>query len=175
MRLSGSARRQKFTFVFQWGLRGSIGGERLGRFGFICAPSASRGHLGERAGDPLHRARINAKALGDAAHTLTSAFTLVQGREGAKLVVDGRNFKLQGYENGNFIGGCLFDGVRPNMRIYKEEIFVPPLASMMKQASVSSTVHGGGKRRLGIAIRPLGRRMHRSNELHAQSLQLPLI
>src|SRR3974377_2118116 len=48
--------------------------------------------------------------------------------EGAKLVVDGRNFKLQGYENGNFIGGCLFDEVRPNMRIYKEEIFRPVLS-----------------------------------------------
>src|SRR5262252_6308901 len=34
--------------------------------------------------------------------------------EGAKLVVDGRNFKLQGYENGNFMGGCLFDEVRPD-------------------------------------------------------------
>ena len=34
-------------------------------------------------------------------------------KEGAKLVVDGRNFKLQGYENGNFMGGCLFDDVTP--------------------------------------------------------------
>src|SRR5512144_1930183 len=45
--------------------------------------------------------------------------------EGAKLLVDGRGFKLQGYENGNFMGGCLFDDVKPNMRIYKEEIFGP--------------------------------------------------
>jgi malonate-semialdehyde dehydrogenase (acetylating)/methylmalonate-semialdehyde dehydrogenase len=49
-------------------------------------------------------------------------------KEGAKLVVDGRGFKLQGYENGNFIGGCLFDDVTPQMRIYKEEIFGPVLA-----------------------------------------------
>ncbi len=49
-------------------------------------------------------------------------------KEGAKLVVDGRNFKLQGYENGNFIGGCLFDDVKPHMRIYKEEIFGPVLS-----------------------------------------------
>ena len=49
-------------------------------------------------------------------------------REGAKLVVDGRGFKLQGYENGNFIGGCLFDEVTPDMRIYKEEIFGPVLS-----------------------------------------------
>ena len=49
-------------------------------------------------------------------------------KEGAKLVVDGRGFKLQGYENGNFIGGCLFDEVTPDMRIYKEEIFGPVLS-----------------------------------------------
>jgi malonate-semialdehyde dehydrogenase (acetylating)/methylmalonate-semialdehyde dehydrogenase len=49
-------------------------------------------------------------------------------REGAKLLVDGRGFKLQGYEKGNFIGGCLFDEVTPNMRIYKEEIFGPVLS-----------------------------------------------
>jgi malonate-semialdehyde dehydrogenase (acetylating)/methylmalonate-semialdehyde dehydrogenase len=48
-------------------------------------------------------------------------------KEGAKLVVDGRGFKLQGYENGNFMGGCLFDEVRPDMRIYREEIFGPVL------------------------------------------------
>ncbi len=49
-------------------------------------------------------------------------------KEGAKLVVDGRNFKLQGYEKGNFIGGCLFDDVTPEMKIYKEEIFGPVLS-----------------------------------------------
>jgi len=45
--------------------------------------------------------------------------------EGAKLVVDGRDLKIQGYENGFFIGGCLFDEVAPHMRIYREEIFGP--------------------------------------------------
>ena len=49
-------------------------------------------------------------------------------KEGAKLIVDGRNFKIQGYENGYFIGGCLFDQVNKNMRIYKEEIFGPVLS-----------------------------------------------
>jgi malonate-semialdehyde dehydrogenase (acetylating)/methylmalonate-semialdehyde dehydrogenase len=49
-------------------------------------------------------------------------------KEGAKLKVDGRRFKMQGYENGNFMGGCLFDEVTPNMRIYKEEIFGPVLS-----------------------------------------------
>jgi len=48
--------------------------------------------------------------------------------EGADLVVDGRGFSLQGYENGNFIGGSIFDRVTPDMRIYKEEIFGPVLS-----------------------------------------------
>jgi malonate-semialdehyde dehydrogenase (acetylating) / methylmalonate-semialdehyde dehydrogenase len=48
--------------------------------------------------------------------------------EGAKLVVDGRGFKMQGYEGGYFIGGTLFDHVTPDMKIYKEEIFGPVLA-----------------------------------------------
>src|SRR4029077_11368344 len=39
--------------------------------------------------------------------------------EGAKLVVDGRGLKVDGCENGFFLGGCLFDGVRPDMKIYK--------------------------------------------------------
>ena len=49
-------------------------------------------------------------------------------QEGAKLVVDGRSLKLQGYENGYFLGGCLFDNVQPQMRVYKEEIFGPVLS-----------------------------------------------
>ena len=48
--------------------------------------------------------------------------------EGAKLVVDGRDFTMQGYENGYFMGGCLFDNVTPDMHIYKEEIFGPVLS-----------------------------------------------
>lgn len=47
--------------------------------------------------------------------------------EGAKLVVDGRDLSLQGYENGNFVGGTLFDNVTTDMKIYKEEIFGPVL------------------------------------------------
>jgi malonate-semialdehyde dehydrogenase (acetylating)/methylmalonate-semialdehyde dehydrogenase len=48
--------------------------------------------------------------------------------EGAELVVDGRGLKLQGYEDGYFIGGTLFDRVTADMTIYKEEIFGPVLA-----------------------------------------------
>ena len=49
-------------------------------------------------------------------------------KEGAKLVIDGRDIKMQGYENGYYIGGCLFDQVTKDMRIYKEEIFGPVLS-----------------------------------------------
>ena len=49
-------------------------------------------------------------------------------KEGAKLALDGRDLKLQGYENGFYIGGCLFDHVTTDMRIYKEEIFGPVLS-----------------------------------------------
>ncbi|RJF94012.1 CoA-acylating methylmalonate-semialdehyde dehydrogenase [Sphingomonas cavernae] len=47
--------------------------------------------------------------------------------EGAELVVDGRGFKLQGHEEGFFIGPSLFDYVKPTMESYKEEIFGPVL------------------------------------------------
>ena len=47
--------------------------------------------------------------------------------EGAELVVDGRDFRMQGYENGYFLGGSLFDRVTPAMRTYREEIFGPVL------------------------------------------------
>jgi malonate-semialdehyde dehydrogenase (acetylating) / methylmalonate-semialdehyde dehydrogenase len=48
-------------------------------------------------------------------------------QEGAKLVVDGRDFQLKNYQQGNFMGGCLFDNVTAAMRIYREEIFGPVL------------------------------------------------
>ena len=48
--------------------------------------------------------------------------------EGAKLILDGRNCNIQGYENGYFVGPTLFDNVNANMTIYKEEIFGPVLS-----------------------------------------------
>ncbi len=47
--------------------------------------------------------------------------------EGATLAVDGRGFTMQGYEDGFFVGGCLFDNATKDMTIYKEEIFGPVL------------------------------------------------
>ncbi|MDO5613560.1 MAG: CoA-acylating methylmalonate-semialdehyde dehydrogenase [Paracoccus sp. (in: a-proteobacteria)] len=50
--------------------------------------------------------------------------------QGAKLVVDGRDFSLQGYENGFFVGPHLFDNVTTDMDIYKTEIFGPVLSTV---------------------------------------------
>ncbi|MEQ5286273.1 CoA-acylating methylmalonate-semialdehyde dehydrogenase [Providencia huaxiensis] len=49
-------------------------------------------------------------------------------KQGATLLVDGRDFKVKGFENGYFVGPTLFDNVTPEMDIYKEEIFGPVLA-----------------------------------------------
>ena len=56
--------------------------------------------------------------------------------EGAELTVDGRSFKLQkqGYENGFYMGGCLFDHVTADMRIYQEEIFGPVLCVVREKS-----------------------------------------
>ncbi|MFO7758358.1 MAG: CoA-acylating methylmalonate-semialdehyde dehydrogenase [Roseovarius sp.] len=50
--------------------------------------------------------------------------------QGAELVVDGRGFKLQGYEDGFFVGPHLFDRVTPDMDIYQQEIFGPVLSTV---------------------------------------------
>ena len=57
---------------------------------------------------------------------------------GADLVVDGRGFTLQGYEGGYFVGGTLFDKVRPDMDIYTTEIFGPVLSVLEPQTFESA-------------------------------------
>ena len=74
-------------------------------------------------------------------------------KEGATLAVDGRGFKMQGYENGFYMGGCLFDNVTKDMRIYKEEIFGPVLSVVRahdyKEALALPSDHDYGN---GVAI-----------------------
>ncbi|MEQ9470845.1 MAG: CoA-acylating methylmalonate-semialdehyde dehydrogenase [Roseitalea porphyridii] len=60
--------------------------------------------------------------------------------EGAELVVDGRGFSLQGYEDGYFVGGTLFDRVTTDMTIYREEIFGPVL-SVVRAKTYDEAVH----------------------------------
>jgi malonate-semialdehyde dehydrogenase (acetylating)/methylmalonate-semialdehyde dehydrogenase len=73
--------------------------------------------------------------------------------EGAELVVDGRDFALQGYEKGFFIGPSLFDGVKRGMRTYQEEIFGPVLqivrAESFEEALALPSEHPYGN---GVAI-----------------------
>ncbi|KPF55635.1 methylmalonate-semialdehyde dehydrogenase [Novosphingobium sp. AAP1] len=73
--------------------------------------------------------------------------------EGAELVVDGRGFSLQGYENGNFLAPTLFDRVTPEMRSYQEEIFGPVLqivrAQDVDEAIALATNHAYGN---GVAM-----------------------
>jgi malonate-semialdehyde dehydrogenase (acetylating)/methylmalonate-semialdehyde dehydrogenase len=70
--------------------------------------------------------------------------------QGAELVVDGRGFALQGYENGYFVGGSLFDHVTTSMSIYREEIFGPVLSVVRAQdygaavAMIDSHEYGNG-------------------------------
>ena len=61
-------------------------------------------------------------------------------KEGAELVVDGRGLVLQGYENGFFLGGSLFDRVTRDMAIYKQEIFGPVL-SIVRSQSFDEAAH----------------------------------
>jgi malonate-semialdehyde dehydrogenase (acetylating)/methylmalonate-semialdehyde dehydrogenase len=73
--------------------------------------------------------------------------------EGAELVVDGRDFALQGYEKGFFIGPTLFDHVKPGMKTYQEEIFGPVLqivrAETLEEAIELPSKHAYGN---GVAI-----------------------
>ena len=59
-------------------------------------------------------------------------------KEGADLVVDGRNFKLQGYENGYYVGGTFFDHVSTDMKIYQEEIFGPVMSMVRSESMVEA-------------------------------------
>ncbi len=54
--------------------------------------------------------------------------------QGAELVIDGRGIKIQGYENGFFVGPTLFDRVTADMDIYKQEIFGPVLSTVRKDS-----------------------------------------
>ena len=71
--------------------------------------------------------------------------------EGAELVVGGRGFKLQGYENGFFIGPSLFDNVKPGMKTYNEEIFGPVL-QIVRAATFEEAVELPSKHQYGNGV-----------------------
>jgi malonate-semialdehyde dehydrogenase (acetylating)/methylmalonate-semialdehyde dehydrogenase len=64
--------------------------------------------------------------------------------EGAKLVIDGRNHKVEGHPEGFYVGGTLFDNVTTDMKIYREEIFGPVLGIVREKDfdSALNTVNG---------------------------------
>jgi malonate-semialdehyde dehydrogenase (acetylating)/methylmalonate-semialdehyde dehydrogenase len=72
-------------------------------------------------------------------------------KEGAKLVVDGRSLKLQGYENGYFLGPTLFDNVKTSMRTYQEEIFGPVL-QMVRAETFEEAVSLPSKHQYGNGV-----------------------
>ncbi|MEM9496173.1 MAG: CoA-acylating methylmalonate-semialdehyde dehydrogenase [Pseudomonadota bacterium] len=73
--------------------------------------------------------------------------------EGQDLIVDGRDFSLQGYENGFFLGGTLLDNAKPGHKSYEDEIFGPVLqvvrAANFEQATALPSQHQYGN---GVAI-----------------------
>ena len=71
--------------------------------------------------------------------------------EGAELVVDGRDFRLQGFEQGFFIGPSFFDGVKPGMKTYHEEIFGPVL-QMVRAESFEEAVELPSKHQYGNGV-----------------------
>ncbi len=121
-------------------------GAGYGAAGERCMAISVAVPVGKATGDKLVEAltpRVEALKIGpytagddvDFGPLITGeAYSRVKGlvdkgvEQGADLVVDGRNFSLQGYENGFFMGGCLFDNVTTDMDIYKQEIFGPVLS-----------------------------------------------
>jgi malonate-semialdehyde dehydrogenase (acetylating) / methylmalonate-semialdehyde dehydrogenase len=84
----------------------------------ICALKVKNGMDAEADMGPLVTARHKARVEGYIEDGVQA---------GAQLVVDGRGFAVPRHEHGFFLGGTLFDHVRPEMRIYREEIFGPVL------------------------------------------------
>jgi malonate-semialdehyde dehydrogenase (acetylating)/methylmalonate-semialdehyde dehydrogenase len=120
-------------------------GAAFGAAGERCMAISVAVVVGDKVGDALLERlapRVRALKIGPGAepdvemgplvtrqhHERVSGYIDLGIKEGAKLIVDGRSFRLRGHENGFFIGGSIFDSVLPAMRIYREEIFGPVLA-----------------------------------------------
>ena len=126
-------------------------GAGYGSAGERCMAISVAVPVGEKTADALVaklKPRVEALKIGPATDTAAEMGPVItrahqqkvlgyidQGvKEGAELVVDGRGFSLQGYENGYFVGGTLFDRVTTDMTIYKEEIFGPVLSVVRAQS-----------------------------------------
>ena len=106
-----------------------------------CLSGAILAAVGDAADEIVEKFKIAAQSVkvGDGLNEQTSMGPVVSGahkervlgyiekgiEEGANLILDGRNCNVEGYPNGFFIGPCIFDNVKPDMTIAKEEIFGP--------------------------------------------------
>lgn len=131
-------------------------GAGYGSAGERCMAISVAVPVGEKTADALVERlvpRVEALKVGPADHADSEMGPVItmQAKEricglidsgveaGADLLVDGRNVSMQGYENGYFVGGTLFDNVTTDMQIYKEEIFGPVL-SVVRAHDYSSAV-----------------------------------
>ncbi|MEG8039764.1 CoA-acylating methylmalonate-semialdehyde dehydrogenase [Sphingomonas sp. LR60] len=87
--------------------------------------------------------------------------------EGAELVVDGRDFQLQGHEHGFFIGPSLFDHVTPDMQAYKEEIFGPVL-QIVRAPDFETAVRLPSEHQYGNGVAIFTRNGHAAREFAAR-------
>jgi malonate-semialdehyde dehydrogenase (acetylating)/methylmalonate-semialdehyde dehydrogenase len=87
-----------------------------------------KAELGDlKVGDGMDTSNHMGPLVTKAHHDKVRSYVDLGVEEGAELVVDGRDLVVEGREDGFFLGGCLFDRVTPDMRIYNEEIFGPVL------------------------------------------------
>jgi malonate-semialdehyde dehydrogenase (acetylating)/methylmalonate-semialdehyde dehydrogenase len=108
----------------------AVGNDTADRFVEQLAPKVRALKIGQFDEPGVEMGPVITKAAKD---RITSYID--QGEaDGAKIVVDGRNLSLQGYENGFFVGGTLIDHVTPDMSVYRDEIFGPVLSVLRPQS-----------------------------------------
>ncbi|MET0436698.1 MAG: CoA-acylating methylmalonate-semialdehyde dehydrogenase [Devosia sp.] len=101
-----------------------VGAETADRIVAALKPRVEKLRVGPASDKASEMGPVITKASQERIRSLISSGV----SQGAELVLDGRDFALQGYENGYFVGPTLFDRVTPDMDIYKEEIFGPVLS-----------------------------------------------
>jgi malonate-semialdehyde dehydrogenase (acetylating)/methylmalonate-semialdehyde dehydrogenase len=93
--------------------------------------------------------------------------------EGAELVVDGRDFRIQGHEEGFFIGPSLFDRVTPDMSAYREEIFGPVL-QIVRAPDFESALRLPSQHQYGNGVAIFTRNGHAAREF-AQRVNVGMV